>query len=92
MPADVQRDRPPKLTLYGRAASPAAYAIRDFLTRSDVPFEWIELRSSEQARQIGIENLHDNRLPVCVFPDGARMENPLAAARGAVIGFRSSLG
>src|SRR4051794_19747684 len=47
--------------LYGRPGSPQAYAIRDFLYRSDIPFEWIE---------------HSNVVPVCMFPDGTRLENP----------------
>ena len=71
-----QRDQQPKLKLFGTAGSPAAYAIRDFLHRSDVPFEWVEILTNQQARQIGAEHIHDPRLPVCVFPDGTRMEHP----------------
>jgi thioredoxin reductase (NADPH) len=59
-----------------RAGSAHAYAIRDFLYRSDVPFEWVELRSNEDARQAGVKDLRDPRLPVCLFPDGVRMEHP----------------
>ena len=69
-------DQQPKLKLFGTPASPAAYAIRDFLHRSDVPFEWVEIHSNDQARQIGVEHTRDPRLPVCVFSDGTRMENP----------------
>ena len=36
--------------LYGKRGCPAAYAIRDFLQRSDIPFEWLELRDDAQAR------------------------------------------
>jgi len=71
-----QHDQQPKLRLFGTAGSPAAYAIRDFLHRSDVPFEWVEVHSNEQARQIGVDNTRDSRLPLCLFPDGTRMENP----------------
>jgi thioredoxin reductase (NADPH) len=59
-----------------RAGSAHAYAIRDFLYRSDVPFEWVELHSDEDARQAGVKDLRDPRLPVCLFPDGVRMEHP----------------
>jgi thioredoxin reductase (NADPH) len=67
----------PKIKLYGTLGSAAAYAIRDFLYRGDVPFEWIGLTSDEQARALaGVKGLSDERLPVCVFPDGTRLERP----------------
>ena len=62
--------------LYGRTGSAHAHAIRDFLHRSDMPFEWIEVPSDEEARALGLDGLHDPRLPVCEFPDGTRMEHP----------------
>src|SRR3979490_691164 len=66
----------PRLKLYGTLGSPPAYAIRDFLTRSDVPFEWVELKTPEQAREIGINDFNDRRLPVCIFSDGTKIEKP----------------
>ncbi len=63
-------------TLYGRPGSAPAYAIRDFLHRSDIPFEWKEIRSDDEARALGLESARDRRLPLCVFADGTRMENP----------------
>jgi thioredoxin reductase (NADPH) len=66
----------PRVTIYGRLASPNSYAIRDFLYRSDVPFKWVEVQNDEQARQLGLESARDQRLPVCLFDDGTRMESP----------------
>jgi thioredoxin reductase (NADPH) len=67
----------PAVRLYGKRGSPQAYAIRDFLQRSGVPFEWIELGSQEQARaELGLDSVNDSRLPICIFPDGTRMEHP----------------
>ena len=71
-----QQDQQPKLKLFGTVGSPGAYAIRDFLHRSDVPFEWVEIHNNQEAREIGVDQVHDPRLPVCVFPDGTRMERP----------------
>lgn len=66
-----------QIRLFGTRGSATAYAIRDFLHRSDVPFEWTELTSDEQARELaGVSGLRDPRLPVCVFGDGTRFENP----------------
>jgi thioredoxin reductase (NADPH) len=63
--------------IYGRLGNASAYAIRDFLHRCDVPFEWVPLDSDQDAReQADVEHLRDERLPVCVFPDGTRMEAP----------------
>jgi thioredoxin reductase (NADPH) len=65
------------LRLYGKRGCPSAYAIRDFLQRSDIPFEWIELRDNEHARNhLGVENVDDARLPICIFDDGTHMERP----------------
>jgi thioredoxin reductase (NADPH) len=65
------------IRIYGRPGSSTAYTIRDFLHRSDVPFEWIALASDEEARgKAGVESLQDSHLPVCVFPDGVRLSCP----------------
>jgi thioredoxin reductase (NADPH) len=67
----------PLVKIIGKHGSALGYAIRDFLYRSGVPFEWVNLKTDEQARkQAGVEHLHDSRLPVCIFPDGTRMECP----------------
>jgi hypothetical protein len=46
----VGRSDDAAVRLFGKREPPQAYAIRDFLQRSDVPFEWVELRDNEQAR------------------------------------------
>ncbi len=73
----MQNSGGPPIKILGRTASSCGYMIRDFLHRSDVPFEWIELTSDEDARaQAGVSELHDRRLPICIFPDGSRLERP----------------
>ncbi len=70
-------NRQAPLKIFGTQDSSTAYGIRDFLQRSDVPFQWIDLTTDEQAReQAQVHNLSDDRLPVCLFPDGTRMECP----------------
>jgi thioredoxin reductase (NADPH) len=67
----------PLVKIFGRPGSATAYAIRDFLHRSDVPFEYVQLTTDEQARsQAGVDHLQDSRLPVCVFADGSRIDCP----------------
>ena len=66
-----------QLRLMGAHGSCTAYPLRDFLYRSGVPFEWIELSTDEQARELAqVGDLLDGRLPVCFFPDETRLECP----------------
>src|SRR5258708_1283153 len=55
-------DQEPRIRLIGRPGSPQAYAIRDFLHRNDIPFEWVQKP--------------DQHVPVCEFDDRTRIENP----------------
>jgi thioredoxin reductase (NADPH) len=77
MTEQSESGKSPLVKILGKHGSALGYAIRDFLHRSGVPFEWVQLTSDEQARSLaGVEHLHDSRLPVCVFPDGTRMDCP----------------
>src|ERR1700691_1277799 len=76
MTDQLKANEPGIVKIVGRNESARAYAIRDFLGRGDVPFEWIELKTDEQAREYGVDNLNDPRLPICLCPTGTRMENP----------------
>jgi len=64
------------IKVYGTRGNSACFAIRDFLYRADVPFQWIEITNDEQARKLGLTGVDDERLPICVFPDGTRLEHP----------------
>ena len=76
MAEEQKADQSQRVKIYGRPGSAVAYAIRDFLQRSDVPFEWIELKGDEQPHINGEQDSRDAKLPVCVFPDGTRLEGP----------------
>jgi thioredoxin reductase (NADPH) len=71
----MEKPTQPVIKVYGTRGSSACYNIRDFLHRSDVPFQWIDLASDEQARgEAQLSGRDDQRLPVCEFPDGTRIE------------------
>ena len=57
--------------------SPDSHRVRDFLARNRVPYRWLDVESSEEARQI-VERLNHGtpELPVVVFQDGSYLEAP----------------
>jgi thioredoxin reductase (NADPH) len=66
-----------KVRLYGLPNSAEAYEIRDFLNRSVVEFDWIELTSDEDChRELGFSVLSELRLPMIEFPDGTQFFSP----------------
>jgi thioredoxin reductase (NADPH) len=66
-----------KIRLYGHMNSPEAYALRDFLHRSVVAFDWIVLTSdADSYRELGSPLVEPSQLPVVVFPSGERLFAP----------------
>ncbi len=57
----------PQLLLVGSRTSADAYAIRDFLTRNGRPYEWVDAGDFPEAGE-------SSRLPLCILPDGTRLE------------------
>jgi thioredoxin reductase (NADPH) len=82
----------PALRLLGQRGSATGYAIRDFLYRSGVRFIWVELTGDEQARKLaGVAGLWDSRLPVCLFPEGTRLECPTIRQIAEKLGWYKNL-
>jgi thioredoxin reductase (NADPH) len=74
--------------LLGRAGCKDSFDLRDFMQRSAVPFEWVELKSDEEARKLpGIASLSDRRLPMCELPGGIRLYSPRVRDLAAQLGF-----
>ncbi|MGB3638157.1 MAG: FAD-dependent oxidoreductase [Rivularia sp. (in: cyanobacteria)] len=63
-----------KVKLYGQPNSAQAYEIRDFLKRSVVEFDWIELTCDEDCyRKLGFSSVNELRLPLVEFPNGTQL-------------------
>jgi thioredoxin reductase (NADPH) len=80
--------RAKKVKLYGHADSPEAYAIRDFLSRSVVHFDWVELpRGSDYGKILGLEKVDESQLPIIELPDGERLFAPTLREIAARLGW-----
>jgi thioredoxin reductase (NADPH) len=66
-----------RVKVIGLPGSKEAYAIRDFLKRGVVEYEWCEMTSdSDCLRELGVAPLSDVRLPAVIFPDGSAIHQP----------------
>lgn len=61
----------------GTLWSPASHTIKDFLSRCQIPYKWLDIENDNEARtlieSVSKENL---KLPVVFFPDGTLMIEP----------------
>ncbi|MBL0897574.1 MAG: hypothetical protein IBJ17_02595 [Reyranella sp.] len=73
----TEANRSSRVRLFGQALDGGAYELRDFLQRSVVDFDWIELRNDEDCRrELGIPELAKARLPIVELPGGVRLNAP----------------
>src|ERR1700723_4593651 len=77
MRTDLDSSNTLPLNVFGAPGCAPSYSIRDFLHRSDIPFNWTELKNDQEAHEkLGVAGLHDDKLPVVFFPDGTRFNRP----------------
>lgn len=78
------------LYLVGRQTSPETHDLRTFLVRNRVPFRWVDADTDPLLGFLGRESLPPStRWPVCLFPDGSRLENPSRLALARKVGLHT---
>jgi thioredoxin reductase (NADPH) len=66
-----------KVRLIGTARSSEAFALRDFLQRSVVEFDWIEFGADDRTdHELRLDDAEIQRLPIVQLPDGVRLYAP----------------
>lgn len=81
------------IRVLGTRWSPRCYELRDFLARSHVPYQWIDVETSgndaDTARLVEALGPDANELPVVLFPDGVRLLNTAPAEIAQKVGLRT---
>ncbi|HSJ16345.1 MAG TPA: FAD-dependent oxidoreductase [Longimicrobiales bacterium] len=74
----------------GTALSAASYAVRDFLSSNQVPYQWLEVEGDVATRAL-VESIVPglSRLPVVLLPDGSALVQPTARELAERIGLRT---
>jgi thioredoxin reductase (NADPH) len=86
--------RPPfeGVRVLGTRWSPHSYAIRDFLTRNQSPYQWIDVETAEQnaevRRLVKALGAEASSLPKVLFPDGSSLDDPSTAQLAEKLGLR----
>jgi thioredoxin reductase (NADPH) len=69
------------IRVLGSQLSPPSFAVKEFLSRNRVPYEWVDIDADQTARARAESIVGDLiRLPVVLFPDGAHLVAPSHAA------------
>ena len=75
------------LRVIGHQWARDAHAIKDFLGRNQIPFRWLDLDRSRQARlTLAEEGLEGAALPAVLLPDGTVLEDPQLAVLAESLG------
>ena len=61
--------------IVGDRWSAGCHAVRDFLARNQVPYQFLDIEASDEARELG-DSVDSSELPLVILPDGARLLNP----------------
>jgi thioredoxin reductase (NADPH) len=81
------------IRVLGTRWAPRCYELRDFLARSHVPYQWIDVETSagdpETKRLLEALGQEATELPVVLFPDGAKLLNGAPAAVAQKVGLRT---
>ncbi len=74
----------------GTLWSATSHDVKDFLARSQIPYQWLDIERSSEARE-SVEALAGDRprLPVVFFPDGTNLVEPSIAEVAEKVGHRT---
>lgn len=78
------------IRLVGHRWSAHGHRLRDFLARNLVPFDWLDMETSDEARQLlDAVGATGAAFPVLILPDGAWLERPDTMEVARRIGLRT---
>ena len=74
----------------GTLWSASSHIIKDFLARSQIPYQWLDIEQDAEARAlVDAVNKEQHHLPVLFFPDGSTLINPHITTVAAKVGLRT---
>ncbi|HYE57156.1 MAG TPA: FAD-dependent oxidoreductase [Rhodothermales bacterium] len=88
----IAKVRPPYdgIRIVGTALSPASYAVKNFLSGNQVPYQWVDFEADAPTRAL-VEQICEGsvRLPVVLFPDGTALIQPASRELADKVGLQT---
>ncbi len=85
--------RPPfgGIRVIGNRWSPQSHQVKNFLARNQVPYQWLDIELEAEAQQLVSFTDADvaKHLPLVLFPDGTRLEQPSNVQVAEKVGLRT---
>ncbi|HEX5591668.1 MAG TPA: FAD-dependent oxidoreductase, partial [Candidatus Limnocylindrales bacterium] len=74
----------------GTLWSPKSHTVKEFLARSQIPYQWLDIDKSSEARELVVRTVGDpSRIPVLFFPDGTALVEPDIHTLASKVGLRA---
>jgi thioredoxin reductase (NADPH) len=78
------------IRIIGYQWSPRSHEVKDFLSGNLIPYQWLDVETNEEARELlHMNKITENDLPVIFFADGSFFVNPSIRDVGEKTGMRS---
>lgn len=78
------------IRVVGTMWSPASHDVKDFLSRNQIPYRWMDLEHDPAALDLaGSVGENGPRIPVVAFPDGTFLVEPTAQELAERVGFQT---
>jgi len=76
----------------GTLWSLSSHQVKDFLTRHQIPYQWLDIDKDSNACKLVDEVTHETKLPVIFFPDGTQLIEPSLIELADKVGLQTQAG
>jgi thioredoxin reductase (NADPH) len=80
---------PPRVEVIAHRFSEKSHAVRDFLARNHVPYEWLDAENDVRAAHAFVRVQPAKQLPILLFDDGSWLEDPEPRELAEKLGLRT---
>jgi len=80
------------IRIAGTLWSLSSHQAKDFLTRHQIPYQWLDIEKDSTARKLVVEASPETKLPVIFFPDGIVLVEPTLRELAEKVGLQTQAG